>query len=210
MSDNIKKIMEAESRAEALKFMKLTESNIEKLEIVLAIKSGIADKLQRAAEQLVNYSVDVLGPIVDRIKAEEGIEVAEAFQAKVKGILQQASDTVMQAKDQITNETLKLTGDVIDNPDVADIGDGADLDVNADVSAPNFDMEADASFDDIEEPVPTEREMKESIQYSQVGIKMESTKGSVGTKYFSSNEEAQQWLTENKSKVKKVLGFVKK
>lgn len=207
MSD-IKKIMEAENRVEALKFMQINESNIEKLEIVLAIKSGIADKLQRASEQLMNYSVDVLGPIVDRIKAEEGIEVAEEFQNKVKGILQHASDVVMDAKDQITNETLKLTGDVADNPDVSDIGVDADLSVDADT--PNFDMDVDASFDDIEEPVPEDRAMKESVQYTQVGIKMESTKGTIGTKYFSTHQEAQKWLKENESKVKKVLGFEKK
>ncbi len=159
MSD-IKKIMEAENRVEALKFMQINESNIEKLEVVLAIKSGIADKLQRASEQLMNYSVDVLGPIVDRIKAEEGIEVAEEFQSRVKNILQHAADVVMDAKDQITNETLKLTGDVADNPDVADIG--IDDDLTVDEETPTFDMESDASFDDIEEPVPEDRAMKES------------------------------------------------
>ncbi|AFA44408.1 hypothetical protein [Klebsiella phage phiKp_21] len=207
MSD-IKKIMEAENRVEALKFMQINESNIEKLEVVLAIKSGIADKLQRASEQLMNYSVDVLGPIVDRIKAEEGIEVAEEFQSRVKNILQHAADVVMDAKDQITNETLKLTGDVADNPDVADIG--IDDDLTVDEETPTFDMESDASFDDIEEPVPEDRAMKESVQYTQVGIKMESTKGTIGTKYFSTHKEAEKWLKENESKVKKVLGFEKK
>ena len=156
----------------------------------------------------MNYSVDVLGPIVDRIKAEEGIEVAEEFQSRVKNILQHAADVVMDAKDQITNETLKLTGDVADNPDVADIG--IDDDLTVDEETPTFDMESDASFDDIEEPVPEDRAMKESVQYTQVGIKMESTKGTIGTKYFSTHKEAEKWLKENESKVKKVLGFEKK
>ncbi len=207
---NYKKLMESSSKAEAMTFIKLNESNIEKAEIVLAVKGEIVDKLQRQSEVINNMGVDVLGPLLDRIKAEQGLDAAENFKNSVSGLLQQAVTTLMDVKDKISTETLKLTGDITDTPDVSDLGaDEFDVDVTAE---PSFDMGADADFEEdlISEPIPTEREMKESVQFTKIGVEMESIRGTIGTKYFSNKAEMNSWLTENQHKIKKVLGVVKK
>ncbi|MDI0804577.1 hypothetical protein NEM02_26085 [Escherichia coli] len=206
-----KKLMEAASRAEAMKFIQLNESNIEKAEIVLSVKGEIVDKLQRQSEVINNMGVDVLGPLLDRIKAEQGLDAAQNFSDNVRHLLQHAVTTLMDVKDKISTETLKLTGDITDGPDVSDIG-SEDVDIDIAADTPTFDMDADADFEEdiISEPVPTEREMKESVKPSKVGVKIESIRGTVGTKYFSSKEEMKTWLSENEKKVKRVLGYVKK
>ncbi|AZU98268.1 hypothetical protein SEPL_103 [Salmonella phage SE_PL] len=210
MSKQFKKMMEAESKAEALTLVKLTESNIEKAEIVLAVKGEIVDKLQRQAEVINNMGVDVLGPLLDRIKAEHGIESADAFRNNISGLLEQAVKTLMDVKDKISTETLKLTGDITNAPDVSDIGgDMGGEDVSLDIDTPDFDFEGDAEFsDDLVEPVPAEREMRESVK-PRIGLKLESNKGTIGTKFFESKTEAKKWLTENQNKVKRVIGFTK-
>lgn len=189
----------------------LLESNMEKAEIVLAVKGEIVDKLQRQAEVINNMGVDVLGPLLDRIKAEHGVEAAAAFKNEISGYLDTAVKTIMDVKDRISTETLKLTGDITGSPDVADLGAGDFDNVDVEAETPSFDMEADAGLPDAAdtlsdediEPVPTDREMKESIK--KVGLVLESKSGKVGTKYFSSKQEMQTWLNENQSKIKKVL-----
>lgn len=208
---NYKKLMESASRVEAMKFIKLNESNIEKAEIVLSVKGEIVDKLQRQSEVINNMGVDVLGPLLDRIKAEQGLDAAQNFSDSVRHLLQHAVTTLMDVKDKISTETLKLTGDITDGPAVSDIG-SEDVDIDIAADTPTFDMSADADFEEdiISEPVPTEREMKESVKPTQIGIKMESVRGTVGTKFFKNKEEMKTWLSENEKKVKRVLGYVKK
>ena len=87
---NYKKLMESASRVEAMKFIKLNESNIEKAEIVLSVKGEIVDKLQRQSEVINNMGVDVLGPLLDRIKAEQGLDAAQNFSDSVRHLLQHA------------------------------------------------------------------------------------------------------------------------
>ena len=205
MSKNFSKLMESSNKAEAMKLIQLNESNIEKAEIVLAVKGEIVDKLQRQAEVINNMGVDVLGPLLDRIKAEHGLEAAGSFRDNISGLLEHAVKTLMDVKDQISTETLKLTGDITSSPDVSELGSD-DIDVNVDV--PTFDIEDEADFsDDAIPPVPEDRELKESTT-STIGIKMESVKGTVGIKYFSSKKEMRQWLSENEHKVKRVIGHV--
>lgn len=206
-----KKLMESASRAEAMKFIQLNESNIEKAEIVLSVKGEIVDKLQRQSEVINNMGVDVLGPLLDRIKAEQGLDAAQNFSDNVRHLLQHAVQTLMDVKDKISTETLKLTGDITDAPAVSDIG-SEDVDIDIAADTPTFDMDADADFEEdiISEPIPTEREMKESFKPTKIGVTMESVKGTVGTKYFSSKKEMTKWLTENEKKVKRVLGYTKK
>lgn len=206
-----KKLMESASRAEAMKFIQLNESNIEKAEIVLSVKGEIVDKLQRQSEVINNMGVDVLGPLLDRIKAEQGLAAAQNFSDNVRHLLQHAVQTLMDVKDKISTETLKLTGDITDAPAVSDIG-SEDVDIDIAADTPTFDMDADADFEEdiISEPIPTEREMKESVKPTKIGVTMESVKGTVGTKYFSSKKEMTKWLTENEKKVKRVLGYTKK
>lgn len=215
MSKKFKKMMESETKAHAMTFIQLTESNIEKAEIVLAVKGEIVDKLQRQAEVINNMGVDVLGPLLDRIKAEHGLEHADAFRNNISGLLDHTVKTLMDVKDKISTETLKLTGDITSSPEIADIG-GADAsmggeDISVDMESPDFDFEADADFsgdEDLVEPVPADREMRESVK-PRVGVKMESHKGTIGTKFFESKTEMKAWLTENESKVKRVIKIIK-
>lgn len=212
MSKKFKTMMESETKADAMTFIQLTESNIEKAEIVLAVKGEIVDKLQRQAEVINNMGVDVLGPLLDRIKAEHGVEHADSFRNNISGLLDHTVKTLMDVKDKISTETLKLTGDITNTPEISDIGsdslDGTG-DVSMDIDTPDFDFEADAEFDDdMVEPVPADREMRESVK-PRIGVKMESHKGTIGTKFFESKTEMKTWLTENESKVKRVIKIIK-
>jgi hypothetical protein len=178
----------------------LCESEIEKAQIVMAVNSEIVNKLQRDAEKVANMKVDVLGPIVDRIKAEHGLEAAEAFRDTVSGYIDQALDTLMQVKDKIYTETLKLTGDV---------SNAKSLETDLGISDETPD---DFSFDDTfstdePEPVPVDREMKES--YTKLGIVVESKLGTVGNKYFKSAKEMKIWVNENQSKIKTIHRVIK-
>ncbi|WNA16022.1 hypothetical protein XaC1_379 [Xanthomonas phage XaC1] len=187
----------------------LLESNMEKAEIVLAVKGEIVDKLQRQAEVINNMGVDVLGPLLDRIKAEHGLESAEQFKNEISGYLDTAVKTIMDVKDKISTETLKLTGDITAQPGVADLGAGDFDSVDVQAETPTFDMEADAELPDVDlsEPVPDERAMKESTR--KLGLVLESKSGKQGTKYFTSKDEMNTWIAENKSKISKVLKVIK-
>lgn len=214
MSKQFSRMMESGNRVDALNLMQLNESNIEKAEIVLAVKGEIVDKLQRQAEVINNMGVDVLGPLLDRIKAEHGLDAAESFRNNISGLLDHAVKTIMDVKDKISTETLKLTGDITSSPDVSDLGSDAGFDdVSLDVDTPegDFDFEDDASLDDVAlpEPTPMDREMKESAKPKRFGIQLESVKGTVGNKYFDSKAEMQTWLKENENKISKVLKILK-
>lgn len=209
MSKNFSKMMESASKADAMSLIQLNESNIEKAEIVLAVKGEIVDKLQRQAEVINNMSVDVLGPLLDRIKAEQGLEAAESFKNSVTGLLEHAVKTLMDVKDKISTETLKLTGDITNTPEIGDLG--VDGDISMDVDSPDFDFEADADFEDLDagEPTPIERAMKESAQPKRIGVQIEDHKGRTGRKFFESKEEMRTWLTENEKKIKRIIKQVK-
>ncbi|QOI71233.1 putative structural protein [Erwinia phage pEa_SNUABM_50] len=218
MTKQFSKMMESANRVEAMSFIQLNESNIEKAEIVLAVKGEIVDKLQRQAEVINNMGVDVLGPLLDRIKAEHGVPAADSFRNNISGLLDHAVKTIMDVKDKISTETLKLTGDITSSPDVADLGSDEVIDdVSLDVDGDNFDFEADAELgaeDDLDadimsEPTPMDREMKESAQPKRFGIQLESVKGTVGNKYFNSKKEMNTWLQENESKIAKVIKILK-
>ncbi|AUS02606.1 hypothetical protein NVP2275O_025 [Vibrio phage 2.275.O._10N.286.54.E11] len=192
---------------------KLFESEIEKAQIVMAVRNEIVDKLQRDAEKMSNMKVDVLGPIVDRIKAEHGIEAAGAFNELTGTLLDQALNTLMDVKDKISTETLKLTGDVAGGTDMsADFALDAEAEELSGVpidDIPSFDMETETEFTDDPdlEPLPAEREVKES--YSRLGVDLESKTGNRGKKYFTSKEEMKTWLSENQSMIKKVHKIIK-
>lgn len=212
MSKNFSKMMESANRAEALGYIVLQESNIEKAEIVLAVKGEIVDKLQRQAEVINNMGVDVLGPLLDRIKAEHGLDAAESFRNNISGLLEHAVKTLMDVKDKISTETLKLTGDITSTPSIGELDDGlGSVDASVDVETPEFDFEADADLADVVdgEPTPIERQMKESVQAKRIGVEVESTSGKRGRKFFESKAQMKAWLTENQNKIKRVIGPAK-
>lgn len=207
-----------EDMAKGNHILMLAESEIEKAQIVMAVHNEIVEKMQRDAEKMSNMKVDVLGPIVERIKAEHGLAPAEHFRDTITRLLDQALDVVMQVKDQINTETLKLTGDISSAPSIeqdlsADAGMEYGADAGADLGtlgdAADFDF-SDGMSDDMPEvePIPAEREMKEAKQH-RIGALLESKTGKQGKKYFSSIAEMRTWLGENKSKIAKVHRILK-
>lgn len=99
--------------------------------------------------------------------------MAERFQHRVSAILDQALQAVLKAKDEISTETLKLTGDLSSDPAIADLDDtGLDMETEVDADIPAFDMDAEADLEPVgdeevdafsDEAMPAEREMKESV-----------------------------------------------
>lgn len=174
---------------------RLMESEIEKAQIVMAVQNEIVEKLQRDAEKMANMKIDILGPIVERIKAEHGLEAAEAFRDLITREIDQALDIVMQVKDRINTETLKLTGDLSSAPSI-------EQDLGAEEPVGAFDFEDEFSADEPEiEPIPAEREVKEGRK---LGIVVESVKGTMGKKFFESVEHMRTWAKENKDKIAKI------
>ena len=65
-----------------------------------------------------------------------------------------------------------------------------------------FDFEDEFSTDEPElEPLPAEREVKESRK---LGIVVESVKGTMGKKFFENVEQMRSWAKENKDKIAKI------
>ena len=185
----------------------LVESEIEKAQIVMAVNSEIVEKLQRDAEKIANMKVDILGPVVDRIKAEHGVDPAEAFRNTISNLLDQALNAVLEVKDKVYTETLKLTGDVASNPGIEE-----DLGLESEDSIDNFEFDDSFSSDEPSlEPVPAEREMRdvqESVQ-KKIGFIVESVAGRMGEKFFESAEQMKEWVSTNKSKIKSIHGIIK-
>ena len=184
------------------KLSKLFESEIEKAQIVMAVRNDIVDKLQRDAEKMGNMKIDILGPIVDRIKAEHGVDAAAAFRETVGSLLDQALTTLQDVQDKISTETLKLTGDVASTTDLA-----SDFSLDAaEELAPGFDFGGEESFStEAPEPLPAEREVKESVEpKKRLGIELTTKLGKSGKKFFESKEDMRQWITENRDQIKEV------
>lgn len=187
--------------------LKLVESEIEKAEIVLATRNEIVDKLQRDAEKISNMKVDILSPLVDRVKAEHGLEAADKFRESIEGKLDLLLTTIMDVKDQISTEVLRLTGDISSAPDIAGLGDTSDTGLGD-----GFDLSADAGLGEVglddaplaTEPVPDERGMKESATRGEYVAIVETYDRQVGKKYKKTKAELDEWLETNKSKILKV------
>lgn len=187
--------------------LKLVESEIEKAEIVLATRNEIVDKLQRDAEKISNMKVDILSPLVDRVKAEHGLDAADKFRESIEGKLDLLLTTIMDVKDQISTEVLRLTGDISSAPDIAGLGDTSDTGVGT-----GFDLSADAGLGDVgiddtlsTEPVPDERGMKESASRGEYVAIVEGFDGTRGKKYKKTKEELDEWLDTNKSKIRTII-----
>ncbi len=210
-----------ESMTDKNHILMLAESEIEKAQIVMAVNNEIVEKLQRDAEKMGNMKVDILGPIVERIKAEHGLEAADNFRDTITRLIDGALEAVMVAKDQIHTETLKLTGDISSAPGLEqDLGMEAGLEMGAEeVADPLGGAEMEMGDEFAEDPmldaemdmeaVPAEREMKESAKPKRLGLVLESTKGSLGKKFFDNKEEMRSWLAENESKIAKVHKILK-
>lgn len=198
--------------------LRLTESEIERAEIVLATRNEIVDKLQRDAEKISNMKVDILSPLVDRVKAEHGLDAANKFRSAIEDELERALTTLLDVKDKISTHVLRLTGDISSAPDISSIGN--------DDAVSNFDIADDAGLDDIAdqptdgvdavapsldvEPVPDERDMKESVNNKAFVVVVESVANGIGKKYGPSEAALKQWLSENSNKIRSIKEPIKR
>ena len=93
---------------------KLLESEIEKAEIVLGVKS-ITDDLQNMVEKISKMQIEDIAALTERLKSEFGIEAGDKFQAEVSAFLGTALSALQQSKSSIDNKALALSGDVPDS-----------------------------------------------------------------------------------------------
>jgi len=193
------------------KLVKLVESELQKSEIVMGTRSEIVDKLQRDAEKIGNMKIDILGPLVTKVKAEYGVAKAEEFNRNVGEYLDQALTVIMDIKDKIDTETLKLSGDIDHTNDL-----GMDLGMDEDVPEMDFGdtfgdddgLEAELDAEVESEVMPVGREEKmESVQ--KIGIVVESINGNIGKKMFNNKEEFAEWKKLHESKIKRVVKIIK-
>ena len=86
---------------------RLIESEIEKVEIVLAAKS-IPDTLQKMAEDLAKIEADDVMPLLDQMKAALGPQATNRFSQAVTAKVRELLDTVKLTKDAIDVEITNL------------------------------------------------------------------------------------------------------
>lgn len=136
----------------------LLESEMEQAQLMLAVKD-IADQLQNMAERVSKISVEDLPAIVERIKAEYGVEYGMIFEQKMKEILENLLTVTQDAKSETDNESLRLSGQDVPNSNELESHSHTDRqDIN------DFEDEfggEDSTAGDLEEP--TGRVRRESV-----------------------------------------------
>jgi hypothetical protein len=88
----------------------LLESEMEKAEIVLGVKS-MTDQLQSMAEKISKMQIEDIAALTERLKAEFGVEMGEQFQSEVSGFLASSLQALQASKSSIDNKALALSGD---------------------------------------------------------------------------------------------------
>ena len=91
-------------------FSIILESEIEKAEIVLAVKA-ITDELQSMTEKLSKMQIEDVSAITERLKAEHGVQEGDQFQQEMTGFLQTAVQSLTATKGAIDNKALEISGD---------------------------------------------------------------------------------------------------
>jgi hypothetical protein len=103
----------------------LIESELEKMQVVLAVKS-IADKLQDIAKTLAKIEVDDIMPILDSMRVEFGPEVADHFNEATTSKIRETTEAIQAAKNAITTEAERLESGAPVNDMSMDSGMGDD------------------------------------------------------------------------------------
>ena len=144
------------------------------------------------------------------------MDAANKFRSAIEDELERALTTLLDVKDKISTHVLRLTGDISSAPDISSIGN--------DDAVSDFDIASDAGLDDIAaqpvdavpsdvpdiEPVPDERDMKESVNNKAFVVVVESVTNVVGKKYGPSEAALNQWLTENSKKIRSIKEPIKR
>lgn len=89
----------------------VNESELDKASAVVSAK-GMVDKVSRWIEELAGIENDTLLSLGDSIRDEMGQEQAKAFLSQVAPAIQQALDTLKQARETMSTGVRALTGEV--------------------------------------------------------------------------------------------------
>ncbi len=148
---------------------KLLEGELERAELTLNAQD-IVNKLQAIAEDLAELSVQQVMPLADGMKGEFGPDAAEEFESSVGSALENALQTVRDAREQVNNSVLRLQGKLSDedvNVPSSDMSTDDGSDIGIDIEGGDvedaFGGEPAASG---EEGEPLGRVRKESREYS--------------------------------------------
>lgn len=142
------------------------EDGVEQAKVILAAQE-MNDELQKMVERVAEMQVQDLIPLVDAMKAEIGMEQAEAFNNAVDSALGTLLDSVKSTKEGVENAILAAQGQA---PATDMEMGGGDMDMEVDMDGMDADAPDDDSFtgDDAAadaEGEPEGRELKgESIE----------------------------------------------
>lgn len=120
----------------------LLENDAASAEITMAAR-GIVDELQDVIEKLGKIQNDQLGPLADEMTYTHGGDQAQSFRSSVDAAIGSLLDQSRQAKEEVNNAVLVLTGETPATDTIAP----SDNELGGDMTA---DFEDDVSDDDME------------------------------------------------------------
>jgi hypothetical protein len=88
----------------------LLEGELEKAQVSLAARD-VVDQLQKMIEDLTKLKVEEVAALKESIRAAMSNDIANQFVGAVDPALQAAIDAVSQAKDQVDQAALSISGD---------------------------------------------------------------------------------------------------
>lgn len=138
------------------RFLRLTESNIDNNELVLAVQ-GLADSLQKMMSDLSKMKIETLSDLVDQIKAQYGLDEAQTFQQETSKLLDDAIAAVTLAQNRVSTEALVLSGD-IQSQDVSN--DMSNIESSSEEAPAENPSDEDLFGSEEAAPVEAEREFK--------------------------------------------------
>lgn len=138
----------------------LLENDAASAEITMAAR-GIVDELQDVIEKLGKIQNDQLGPLVDEMTYTHGGDQAQAFRSSVDAAIGALLEQSRQAKEDVNNAVLVLTGEAPATDTMAPSGDeiGGDMtadfedDVSADDQEADFTSGDEANSGPVDEPL---------------------------------------------------------
>lgn len=121
----------------------LLESEMERAEVVLAVKS-LTNDLQTMAQKISKMQIEEVSALTERIKAEFGIETGEDFANNTTSILQNILTSIQNGKSEIDNSALILSGDYSRSESMFD-GDVSDKNMEDEIETDDMFAGHDAS-----------------------------------------------------------------
>jgi hypothetical protein len=131
----------------------LIENELEKAGVVLAAKS-VVDTISKMSEDLATIEGEEIMPMYDSLKLSFGPNVANDFQKKAGEILRNATQSMMQVKDQFGSEVAKLEAMISGTGDIASLETDMDMDMSE--PEPEIDMDSDMDMDSDLDDAPSD------------------------------------------------------